>query len=417
MPQTGPLDFRDRSSDATAPAAAITRLFGKAAGLFTRRNGEAAKRLLTEDDLVPAGVGFEWWGGATPPTGYLLEDGTTYARATHPDLATVIAPDASSPFYIDPTDFKVPDSRQRFILGASDEVAPSFVAFGTVAKGNEASTLSPGIPAGVAAGDLMLLFLASVTGLEVPAVEPAGWSFLDTSSAPGTNGQVRVYARWYVDGDVAPSLGNIDMSNLTRGMVAAIAAFANPDFSQPLDVAAVASFSTADSTPTVTAGTTLTDKTLDIYALVTSHTAVVTATPPGTLNERLDDGTDPGTAISLAVATKAQTTAGAAGDETFTLSATPSGTVGLFVALRTLQSGQGKTGGKFVSDADVPDHTHTGSVPDSTSTNNVNRTNTGASTANSSHGHSSISVDPAGDLNLSIPVLPSYIAARRIIKT
>lgn len=51
MPQTGPLDFKDRSSDPTAPAASITKLFGKAAGLFTRRNGEAAKRLLTDADI------------------------------------------------------------------------------------------------------------------------------------------------------------------------------------------------------------------------------------------------------------------------------------------------------------------------------------------------------------------------------
>lgn len=45
-------EFDDQGSDPAAPAAGITKLFGKAAGLFTRRNGEAAKRLLDEDDLA-----------------------------------------------------------------------------------------------------------------------------------------------------------------------------------------------------------------------------------------------------------------------------------------------------------------------------------------------------------------------------
>lgn len=43
-------DYKEHGSDRAAPASGRMRIFAKAAGLFLRRNGESAKRLLTTDD-------------------------------------------------------------------------------------------------------------------------------------------------------------------------------------------------------------------------------------------------------------------------------------------------------------------------------------------------------------------------------
>lgn len=75
------------------------------------------------------------------------------------------------------------------------------VAFGTAAKGNNVS-LTPALPAGIAAGDLLLLF-ASIRNSGAGTVNtPAGWTQINTNAA----GNQRLYARRYVVGDTAPTV-------------------------------------------------------------------------------------------------------------------------------------------------------------------------------------------------------------------
>lgn len=74
----------------------------------------AKLEIETARSLVPPGTILPY-GGALAPDGYLLCNGTAYARADYPDLFAVI-----STFYgtSSPTLFNVPDLRGRFIRGA-----------------------------------------------------------------------------------------------------------------------------------------------------------------------------------------------------------------------------------------------------------------------------------------------------------
>lgn len=54
------------------------------------------------------------YGGSSAPEGWLLCDGSVYPRATYPELSSVLA----STYGGDPTNFRVPDLRGRFAMGA-----------------------------------------------------------------------------------------------------------------------------------------------------------------------------------------------------------------------------------------------------------------------------------------------------------
>lgn len=66
--------------------------------------------------LVPSGSMLAY-GGASSPTGYLLCDGTSYLRATYPNLFTAIGTAYGA---ADGTHFNVPDLRGRFQRGVSN---------------------------------------------------------------------------------------------------------------------------------------------------------------------------------------------------------------------------------------------------------------------------------------------------------
>lgn len=76
----------------------------------------SSNKYVTADTLLaalPSGS-ITMYGGATAPTGYLLCDGTSYLRATYPDLFTVISTTYGS---VDGTHFNVPDMRGRTPVG------------------------------------------------------------------------------------------------------------------------------------------------------------------------------------------------------------------------------------------------------------------------------------------------------------
>lgn len=71
------------------------------------------------------------FGGAVAPTGYLLCDGTSYLRATYPDLFAVIGTTYGA---ADGTHFNVPDLRGRVPLGAGTGDAADATAHALGAK-------------------------------------------------------------------------------------------------------------------------------------------------------------------------------------------------------------------------------------------------------------------------------------------
>jgi microcystin-dependent protein len=88
------------------------------------------------------------FGGAAAPAGYLLCDGTSYLRATYPDLFTAIGTTFGS---VDGTHFNVPDLRGRVPVGV-----------GTGTGGGSSGT---GLPSG---------------GSALTAVAMAGWKGEET---------------------------------------------------------------------------------------------------------------------------------------------------------------------------------------------------------------------------------------------
>lgn len=80
-------------------------------------SGGAGLKFLADDqtykDGVPVGLGFVWFTD-TPPSGYLICDGSSVLRATYPALFAIIGTLYGS---VDGTHFNLPDLRQRFPLG------------------------------------------------------------------------------------------------------------------------------------------------------------------------------------------------------------------------------------------------------------------------------------------------------------
>lgn len=71
---------------------------------------------FAESEAIPIGVVFEYYGAAAPD-GWGFADGQTYARLDFPYLADALAPDDTSPFWVNEDDFKVPDRRENFAAG------------------------------------------------------------------------------------------------------------------------------------------------------------------------------------------------------------------------------------------------------------------------------------------------------------
>lgn len=65
---------------------------------------------------APFGVALPFFG-VTPPPNFAFPVGQTLSRATYPDLAEVLAPDNTSPYWVDANDFVLPDARNRVLAG------------------------------------------------------------------------------------------------------------------------------------------------------------------------------------------------------------------------------------------------------------------------------------------------------------
>lgn len=65
---------------------------------------------------APFGVALPFFG-STAPSDFAFPVGQTLARATYPDLAAVLAPDGTSPYWVDVNDFLMPDLSNKFLVG------------------------------------------------------------------------------------------------------------------------------------------------------------------------------------------------------------------------------------------------------------------------------------------------------------
>jgi hypothetical protein len=87
---------------------------------------------------------------------------------------------------------------EHLTVSAVADVTLSFVAAGVVAHGNNASVV-PGLPAGLAAGDLMFAFTA-IRATSATATTPAGWERLPSYA------NVAIYGKIAGAGEAAPTL-------------------------------------------------------------------------------------------------------------------------------------------------------------------------------------------------------------------
>ena len=68
------------------------------------------------DSFMPIQFAYPCFSPAAP-AGFVFPTGQTYARTAAPLMAAAIAPDASSPYWVDATNFKYPDMRDRVPVG------------------------------------------------------------------------------------------------------------------------------------------------------------------------------------------------------------------------------------------------------------------------------------------------------------
>jgi microcystin-dependent protein len=104
------------ASTFTGSGASLTNLPG--ANLAPGTVTQAALIAAVKEALCPAGS-IMAYGGTTAPTGWLLCDGTSYARTTYPNLFSAIGTAYGSP--AGGLNFNVPDFRGRFLRGSTSD--------------------------------------------------------------------------------------------------------------------------------------------------------------------------------------------------------------------------------------------------------------------------------------------------------
>ncbi|MEN6538698.1 MAG: hypothetical protein ABFC67_03710 [Mizugakiibacter sp.] len=216
-------------------------------------------------------------------------------------------------------------------------MAITFVNKGTWAAGT--TSISPGIPASMAAGDLMILTVhtcnqavSTITGWTAVTGSPVSTGTANT--AGGT--RVSTYYRWWQSGDTAPTV-SVTGGTVTNGI---ICGFRGVDATTPFDATPVATtLATANATLTMTGITTATANALIFWSIARDQdlnsTTAVTAYTNGNLTgitEDHDQVVNTGVGGGIWVGHGFKGTAGATGNTTITQ--TSSIAVGLTIALR-----------------------------------------------------------------------------------
>ncbi|HBR19224.1 MAG TPA: hypothetical protein DD726_03290, partial [Phycisphaerales bacterium] len=209
-----------------------------------------------------------------------------------------------------------------------DPPVPTFVAAGSVASGT--GTITPAFPAGIATGDILLLFLeTSNQAISISNQNGGTWTAVanspqGTGTAAGTTG-ARLTAFWsrYNGTQGAPTTSDSGDHQLGR-MIAIRGAVSSGN---PWDVTAGGVEAVSDTSGSIPGATTTVGNTLVVTAIATSlpdasSTAKFSAWTNANLTsvtERIDNSVTAGNGGGLAVATGIRATTGAYGNTAVTL--------------------------------------------------------------------------------------------------
>lgn len=188
------------------------------------------------------------------------------------------------------------------------------------------TSVTPALPAGVAAGDLLLAFIVD-HATSGNSSAPSGWT--RQGGAAGSAGRFQVFSIIYSSG------GPWAFSGLTSRSGGRILAFYGENQTTPLDVAVSARINASGTTGT-TSITPVTGASMIVGAFASlangaTWTAEAVATNPGALTEQVDSAYS--TYLSLAVAIAPQKAAAATGASSATMS-TNAANAGILLAIR-----------------------------------------------------------------------------------
>jgi hypothetical protein len=204
-------------------------------------------------------------------------------------------------------------------------MAISFVNKGTFASGT--STISPGLPASMASGDLCLMFIESANeAISITTAGSIAWTQVTNSPIyTGTAAQaggvrLAVYYGWFSSGTTAPTIA--DSGDHTTGI---IMAFRGVDATTPFDATPTTSVDASNTTTlTPTAITTATTNACVVYGIAIDADAATSDAIGGTLSNsnlsnitvRHEQTVTSGTGGGIGVITATKATAGATGSTT-----------------------------------------------------------------------------------------------------
>jgi hypothetical protein len=201
-------------------------------------------------------------------------------------------------------------------------VAPTFVAAGTVAVGTT-GTITPALPAGIAAKDGLFVVAESVGGSNYAT--PAGWAHVTGSPVvQGVNTQLTVFWLRYTGVETAPGLTGPTDHKIAR----MVAVRGLPATGNPWNVVATANSATSNTSASWPGATPTAVNTLVLEIIATGvdptadDTAGIGALTNATytaITERVDNRTASGGGGSIAVISGAKATAAATGASTATL--------------------------------------------------------------------------------------------------
>lgn len=208
---------------------------------------------------------------------------------------------------------------------AASRVTPSFVAVGTLVSG--IGTVSPGIPAGIAAGDLMICFVESdgpdptttMSGGSGPWIPVGAGTIVDGTPVTRLTVRYRVAAS---AGETAPTVSDSGDHQIAR-----IIAFRNVDQNSPIHTSSFAANNTPSTSVTI-AGVTTTATNRMIVVAATDNTDADSTDDSlfggwtnanlVSITEAFASGTNAGGGGGLGVAYGVKQDAGAVGNTTAT---------------------------------------------------------------------------------------------------
>ncbi|MEI6649802.1 MAG: glycine-rich domain-containing protein [Candidatus Moraniibacteriota bacterium] len=221
---------------------------------------------------------------------------------------------------------------------------PLFRAVGTAATGT--TTVTPGLPAGHATNDILILFVQSSNEF---VTAPSGYTQIGPQHGSGTNvvaGANRLAMFWKRDGGAESAPTVADSGDHTYAVIAAFSGC--PTTGDPFKYVSGGEKTTASGSGSATGGQTTIDNSLIVTAVTTSLDAVSSATYSSWANtslssvtEQFDGGIADGTGGSIGIVTGGKAAAGAVGATTVTES---SSTVDAYATIALLPADEQQIG-------------------------------------------------------------------------